>query len=158
MAGKIPNIGEFVRGSGKLLAVETILPIPPEPHKEYIFEEITARIELRLGHEVVKVLESLNDFYGLETSIKSAIEEAKEYADNRNLSNNSELAVIVIKQISQYRATLSNDENYYASKYASFKSLGSTNLPQPIETIVWSSKTNTIEQPLVEHENKGGVR
>ena len=39
---------------------------------------------------------TLNDFYGLETCISTAIEEAKEYASSRNITKDSELEVMAL--------------------------------------------------------------
>ena len=72
---RLPIVGEFVRHHGTLIAIEEVPPKPqPPPKIDYIFEEIEARCEMRHKGEVIKEIQTLWDFYGLETSVKSAIE------------------------------------------------------------------------------------
>ncbi len=141
---KLPKIGEHVRNVGKLVAVESIQPPAPKPYKLYIFEEREARCELRLGSEVLKHIETLNDFYGLGSGVKTAIEEMKEYAAKRNLTGSSELEVVVVKITRQYRKMLIERDNMYQPGYASFGDLpdymAQKGLPEPVEEIAWSSK------------------
>lgn len=142
---RLPNIGEFVRHHGTLLAVEiTPPPPPPPPQKDYIFEEITARCELRLNGGVVKEIQTLNDFYGLETSVVSAKEEMKKYAEDNHVGPDSDLEVVVVRVASQFRARPKSTENFYDDQFFDFSVLdrgARWNLPEPVETIVWSSKT-----------------
>ena len=138
---KMPAIGEYERHVGKLLAVETIPPPPPE--KEYIFEEISAKCQLLFKGYLIKTLFENNDFYGLETSIKSAIEEAKTYMQQFGITKDSELEIVVIKVVEQCRKRPTNTENFYADGYRDFRAPEwgcKRDLPEPIETIVWSSK------------------
>jgi hypothetical protein len=73
---KIPAINEYERHVGKLLKIEEV---PPEkPQKDYIFEEIHARCDLFYKKHLIKNLFENSDFYGLETSIETAINDAKE--------------------------------------------------------------------------------
>ncbi len=144
---KMPAIGEFVRHTGKLVAIETIPPPPqPPPEQDYIFEEITARCELRLGKEVIKHLETLNDFYGLETSVGTAINETQAYAAARKLTPVSELEAVVVRVVHQFRTRPTGREGPYSNGYLEFEPLkwGSQRaLPKDVETIAWSSKCPT---------------
>lgn len=140
---KIPEVGEFLRGVGVLVKIEDGEPVPPPP-KDYIFEDITARCEMRLNGEVIQEIETLNDHYGLETSVKTAIEEMKNYAKRRGITDKSDVEVVVVRVASQHRMMPKNRESYYASGYMDFESLryGSCrDLPEDVETVVWTSKT-----------------
>ena len=139
----LPEIGEYVRGQGTLVAIQDIVPPPPPVDKDYIFEEITARVELRLGVEVLNEICTLWDAYGLETSVKVATGEAQRYASERKIGSGSDLEVVVIRIIEQVRKRPHREENFYDRTFSSFKSLevgSKANLPDPVENVVWSSK------------------
>ena len=141
---RLPEIGEYVRGQGTLVAVQDIIPIPPPVDRDYIFEEIGARVELRLGAEWLQTICTLWDAYGLETSVKAAIGEAQRYTSERKIGPGSDLEVVVIKIVEQARKRPEkNGKNFYDLTFFSFKSLevgSKANLPDPVETVVWSSK------------------
>jgi hypothetical protein len=140
---KIPTIGEYVRNIGTLVKIETVQPPIPAPYKEYIFEDIEAKCELRLGEEVLNEIETLCDFYGLGTGLQTAIDEMKDYAKRRGLNKNSEVEVVVIKVISQYRKKIIDTPNYSAKEYVNFDYVyrNTRDLPEPIKQVVWSSKS-----------------
>jgi len=135
----IPEVGQFLRHIGKLVSIETIQP-PPETH--YIFEDIEARGELRLNGEVIKHLGTLSDFFGLGTSVKNAIKEMKEYCQQIGITKNSDVEAVVIRVVSQFRTKPIERENFYAKGYSDFERVNrwDGDLPEPTETIVWSSK------------------
>lgn len=139
---RLPIVGEFVRHHGTLIAIEEVPPLPqPPPQTDYIFEEIEARCEMRLSGEVIKEIQTLNDFYGLGTSVEVAIKEMKDYADKRDLDFESDLEVVVVKVVTQFRATPLKEDNFYDKTFFDFRgSINRSNLPNPVETIVWSSK------------------
>ena len=144
---RIPDVKDFVRGIGKLVRVETVPPPPqPPPEIHYIFEEINARTELRLGDEVVKEVQTLNDFYGEGTSVESSIEEAKKMAAKRKLGPKSELEIVVIeiRSLSRHLRDDSKKDNFYDRDFVAFKDLeryaSRNNLPEPKEKIVWTSR------------------
>lgn len=141
---RLPEIGEYIRGQGTLVAIQEIIPPPPPVDRHYIFEEITARIELRLGTEVLNGIGRLWDFYGKESSIDGAIEDAQKYASERKIGPASELEVVVIKIVEQVRKHLKeHEENFYDRTFVSFEPLKfgcKVNLPDPVETVVWSSR------------------
>jgi hypothetical protein len=142
---KIPQVGEYVRNVGKLIKIEDVTPMPPPIEKDYIFEYIEARCELIFRDEVIQELGTYNDFYGLGTSVETAIKEMKEYAEKKQIVKDSELEVRVTKVVSQMRMKPSNQDNFYAPEYCDFeykKVGGDSNLPEPVETIVWSSKND----------------
>lgn len=141
---RLPEIGEYVRGQGTLIAVQDIVPPPPPVDRDYIFEEITAKVELRLGAEVLNEVCTLWDAYGLEDSVKSAIEEALQYVSKRKIGPKSDLEVVVIKRVERVRKRPQRStENFYDGSFYSFKSLetgSKANLPDPVRTVVWSSR------------------
>jgi hypothetical protein len=140
---RIPKVGEFVRSIGTLVKIDKVQPPPPKLIDEYIFEQIEARIEVRFNGEKLKDLSTFSDFYGVGTSVDSAIKDAKEYSERRGITKDSDLEVVVIKVVSQYRAKVSNVENYYDKEYHYFDAFSygcKRDLPEDIETVVWSSK------------------
>ena len=126
-----------------MLSIETINPSPPPPDKDYIFERVEANCELRFKGEVLKEMAGFNDFYGEGSAVKTAIEEMKAYAKKRGIDSDSELEVVVVKVTSQFRAKPTDGENFYAKEFFNFRSLDiytHRGLPEPVETVVWSSK------------------
>src|SRR5262245_53853121 len=146
---RLPLVGEFVRGQGTLFAVEVIPPPPqPPPTTDYIFETIHAHWELRLHGNVVKRGETHNDHYGLGTSVVSIIRAAKKYASDNEITPTSDLEVVAIQEVSYHRRRVVPGENFYNREFAKFDHLerGSEwNVPETVETIVWSSKWPTEE-------------
>lgn len=151
---RIPEVGEFVRPHGTLVRIEEIPPKPVPPQTDYIFEQITARCEMRLtSGEVIKEIQTLNDFYGLETSVTTAIAEMKAYAAENSLGADSDVEVVVVRVVEQYRKRPRSDKNFYDTTFFDFESLTiwtRRSLPEPIETVAWSSKTGEAQR--VENE------
>jgi len=141
---KLPKKGDFVRHHGTLIRIDIATPPPlPPPVKDFIFEEQEARCELRLNGKQLKELQTLNDFDGLGTAVKSAIEEMKRYTGTNNIGKDSDLEVVVVEVVSQFRAKPLSKENFYDKEYFDFERNHSYNrpeLPVPVETVVWSSK------------------
>lgn len=142
---RLPAIGEYVRGIGKLLAMEELAPKPPPPPEhDYIFEEITAHVELRLNGEQVQTFSAFWDYVGRESSVVDATEQAKEFAARHHLGPSSDLDVVVIRTAAQIRKQPRNNPNNYDKRFADFNPLEigcCRDLPDPTETIVWSSKS-----------------
>lgn len=141
---KMPQIGDYIRNVGKLIRIETIPPEPQEPIVDYIFEEISAKIELRASWGKIDDITCLNDFYGLESSIQTAIKEAKEYCSERHITKDSELEVVVIKEVEQFRKRPTGKLEFWNKEYMDFEHLdgykSTHDLPEKTETIIWSSK------------------
>lgn len=143
---RLPVVGEFVRHHGRLVEIQTIPPPPaPPPQVDYIFEFINARTELRLGGEVIQKFSIFNDFYGEGTSVEEGIKKMREYCNLRKIGPASELEGVVVKIVEQFRARPIDMENFYDRTFCDFESLGlyksRNGLPEPVEEIVWSSKT-----------------
>lgn len=143
---RIPGVGDFVRGVGRLVAVQVIPPPPaPPPETDYIFEEITARVELRRQGKRLNSLGTFNDFYGLETSVSEAIKEAMAWCANNAVGPNSELEVVVLRIAAQrrFRLDAEKSDNFYDRRFKSFQNLdrGDTlGVPEPEETLAWTSR------------------
>jgi hypothetical protein len=138
---KIPQIGDFVRGVGTLVDVQTEEPTPPK--KDYIFENIDSKCELRRNGKVLDELGTYNDYYGLGTGVKTAIKEMKEYCKEEVITSASEVEVVILMQVSQVRMRPIGRENFYTKEWIEFQSLdwgSKRDLPEPTEEIVWSSK------------------
>ena len=142
-APRLPEVGEFVRGEGTLIAVEVVPPPPqPPPKTDYIFEQITARTEFRLQGKTLREGETWTDFYGLGTSVNSAIESAKKLAAHFNLGPESNTEVAAVKIVSYYRARPNREEGFYAREFVGFERIkrgAESGVPEETETVVWSS-------------------
>lgn len=138
---RIPEVGEYVRGCGTLIEIQQSEPLPPPP-SDYIFEEITARCEMRLNGETLKVFNSVWDFYGKGTSVKDAIREAKEYAEKHHLGPDSDCEVVAIKSISRTRKRCVERPNHYDQSFVFFETqpYGKAGMPRDMEEVVWSSR------------------
>lgn len=148
---RLPEIGEFVRSSGKLVAIEEIPPPPqPPPVLDYIFEQVSGRAELRLHGERLQKGETFSDFYGLESSVESAKEQAQAYAKRHGISPGSDLEVVAVRVVSYYRARPTPRENFYAREFVNFEYLSSgaeRDVPPEVETVVWSSRNPEATAP-----------
>jgi len=140
---RLPIVGAFVRGFGEVVSIETIEPPPPPaPKKEYGFLSTEARGELRLNGEVIARLCGFNDFYGLETSVKSATKEMRTYAADRKIGSESELEVVVVKSVVKSAAIPSMlAANRYDKAYCGFEGVCPSLDEDLVESVVWSSKT-----------------
>ena len=138
---KLPKVGEYVRGVGTLVEIDT--PPPPPPQKDYIFEESTARIEVRRNGLVMNTHGTRWDYYGLGTSVETAIHDAKKLAKDEGYTPQSECALVVVKIVSYIRKRPGAQENSDDPKYREFKALDHgcrLDLPPDSESVVWSSK------------------
>ena len=115
-----PAIGEHVHRVGTLVAIEEIPPEPKPPQVDYIFEEIHAKCKLMRKGKFIDELGSYNDFYGYETSIKTAIEEMREYCLSLcsfklrvqiRLKNKRDVIVGKITDVYEERFQLLGDDN-----------------------------------------------
>jgi len=138
---RIPNIGERVRLVGTLIRVET--PKPIQPPDEYVFENIDARVEMRLGEAVVKDFGTFNDWYG--DAVRSGILEAKQICEHHRIGPTSDNEIVVVKVTSQCRQILSRGTEPYLyekefRQFCNMSSGGGYGVAPTIEKDVWSSK------------------
>lgn len=138
---QLPHSGVFVRGHGTVVEKRTVPPKPqPPPEEIYIFEEIEARCELLHNGKSLKYIQTLNDFYGLETSVKTAINEMKEFANTEGIGPNSDLQVVVVRIVHQFAAKPTDKENFYDRRFPDFYRTECDDLSEDVETVVWSSR------------------
>lgn len=138
---RLPKKGEYVRMHGVLIDVKTIQPPTPKPYKEYVFEERDARKELRFKDgRVLDTLSTLNDFGGLGSGEKTAIEELMETAKEMGLDMDSDVEAVVVRETCQYVAIPLKKPNFYDRSFFDFehKSHGSELTREEMD--VWSSK------------------
>lgn len=136
--GRVPEVGEYVRMIGTLVAVEEVVPPPPPKEVDYIFEDSEARVEVLANGHKIDDGPTINDFYGKGTSVETAIEEAEKLSKKYGPG----VEVRVVKVTAQVRMRKDRGENFYAPQFAAFKSKshGATHdLPEPSEEVVWSS-------------------
>lgn len=146
---RLPNVGEYVRGTGVLIKIEQAPPSPPppQPPPDYIFEDTSARWELRRKGETLTTFTTFSDFYGLGTSVTSAVEAAMKYAEEQAIDANSEVEVVVVRIVTYSRERPSNKENIYAPAFRYFESVVDSsryNVPEEVEADVWSTKLGDI--------------
>lgn len=137
-----PAVGEYVRHVGKLIAIEDVTP-PVKKVVDYIFESVSAKCELRFRGEVIKDLQTLNDFYGEGTGVATAIEEMQKYTADRKIAPDSEVEVVVLRIAEQCRMRLNPAAYESVRMREPFRSIDygcKRDLPEPTQTIVWSSK------------------
>ena len=154
---RIPEVGEYVRGAGKLIAVVDSRPVPPPP-KDYIFQSICARFEVRRRGKVLDTGSTYNDFYGLETSVAAAIESAKEYVASEEIAPDSELEVVVVRVV-EYGRMRPNmrdvDGSVYDRRFRTFDYVQpgcKWDVPEDVETDVWSSRSPSPEPEVTNGE------
>jgi len=79
---RTPEVGDYVRSIGRLLRVEDVTPTPPPPVKVYVFEDVTARVEILSASGVlIDERSTYTEFYGEGEAVASAIENAKRIAE-----------------------------------------------------------------------------
>lgn len=143
MEKKTPSVGQYVRGIGTLVDVLDVTPVPPPKQLEYVFEEVTARMEIWIGGWKVKDHGTLWDAFGYESSVKGAINEAQAFAVARGWNKDSQAEIRVVRIAERRRKTKVNSDNYYQKEFENFesKSIGCCwEMPKPEEKVVWSSR------------------
>lgn len=133
-----PAVGEFVRHVGRLVSIEDVTP-PVVIVRDYIFEQISAKCEVRLGTEIIKYIQTLSDWYGEGTAVATAITEMKEYAIAREIGPTHPLEIVVIR-IAQQARMRPNPAEHSREPFRQIEYDYLRGLPEPTETVVWSSK------------------
>lgn len=138
-AVRVPQPGEYVRMYGTLIEVQDVTP--KERVYDYIFEEVTARVEGRINGKVIKEFTTFTDFYGKGTCVEHAIREAKE---QQTWLGESSMEFVVVKIVSRQRMRPSRDdrENFYDRNFRAMKALECgrcRGMPEEVEEVVWSS-------------------
>lgn len=136
--GRVPEVGEYVRLIGTLVAIEDVTPPPPPKEMDYIFESSEARVEVLANGHKIDDGPVINDFYGKGTCVETAIDEAKGLSSRYG----SGVEVRVVKVTARVRMQKAKRENIYAPQFAAFESKphgARWDLPEPTEEVVWSS-------------------
>jgi hypothetical protein len=140
----LPEVGQYVRMYGTLVEVQDVTP--KEIVLDYIFEETSARLEGRINGKVVKEFGTLNNFYGKDTCVEQAIQEAKVQQAWLGESN-LEFVVVKITTRVRMRPDRNDRENFYAKGVRAMKTLEfgcHRDLPDKIEEDVWSSASAEV--------------
>jgi hypothetical protein len=140
---RLPEIGEYVRRTGRLLRIEDPRPEPP-PKKDWIFEYVNARKEVRLNGKALNKLGTLNDYYGQGTAVPKAIAEAQDWCEDNCVVQESTLEVVVVKVVSHVRMRPVRDVYDRSIRFQSIDNGCKWKLPADVETVVWSSKTGEV--------------
>jgi hypothetical protein len=156
---RLPVKGEYVRHQGVLIDVRKIQPPVPEPITEYIFEERSARKEIRFKDgTVLNQIETLNDFYGLGTGEASAIKELEECCKKKGIGKDSDVEAFVVREIDHVAKKSDNEPNFYDGTFFNFEDapnhFGSV---KHEEIDVWSSKKGRILNDKRQTEKESDV-
>lgn len=142
---RLPKKGEYVKHEGLLIKVKKTQPPIPEPIIEYIFEERSARKEIRFKDgTLLKNLETLNDFYGLGTGEEAAIKELKAYCKKKSIDEDSDIEAFVVREIDHIIKKPGNKPNFYDRTFLNFESISNGYHLKHKEIDVWSSKKGLI--------------
>lgn len=141
---RLPEKGEYVRHQGVLINITKTQPPLPKPIIEYIFEERSAREEIRFKDgTVLDILETLNDFYGLGTGEETAIKKLEKYCRKKGIDKNSDIEAFVVREIDHVAKKPENKPNYYDKSFLNFENVSNYNQKHE-EIDVWSSKKGYI--------------
>lgn len=136
---KLPYVGAYIRNYGTLVKIEDVTP--KEVVLDYIFEDTKARLEARINGHVVKVYGTLNNFYGKDSCVANAINDATRIQEKIGESN---LEFVVIKVTSQIRMRPSrhNLSSAYDPKVRDMDTIDygcKRDVAADVEREVWSS-------------------
>ena len=138
-APALPQVGDRLRITGKVIAIETYQAPPPPPVVEYVFEVKTWRIESRINGRLVNEICTMNDWYGAE-SLDAAIHEAKK----EDAKYGAGLEIVVVEQTHCARRTaIEHMQDLYNPPFCKFTDTydrRSEDIPKSTEKEVWSSK------------------
>lgn len=152
---KIPVVGEYVRGLGKVIAITFN---ERDGGTDYIFEEVTAAWAICLKGTVIHDCNTLWDFSGRLSSVASAAEEAAAWLKRMDLKpgDANHVRVEMTRKLYRKRPKTDNQDAYcYNScdrEYRDFKALSTGSrwdLPDEQEHIVWDSATSPAYDPAI---------
>ena len=134
---RIPEVGEFVRHCGTLVAIEEIPPPPPPPPKKsFVFESTTYSIVVRIAGQ--KIAEGPQFCVGVQ--LDSAIDEATKIAKRYDYQAD----VVVVEVVSRYRCEATETENIYnrGMPHFAIEAFPHRGMPKDVVRDVWSSKAS----------------
>ena len=141
---RLPAVGEYVRMVGRLVAVVDSEPQPPPP-KNWVFEGVDARVELRRRGRVLETCCTFNDFYfGEFGAVRSALEDVRGICTREGIDEHSEVEVVVVKVTTQENKRFVEHDALPWSYDRQFRRFESANdwrgLSEPVEVDVWNSR------------------
>lgn len=138
---RIPEVGEFVRHCGTLVAIEEVPPPPPPPPKKsFVFESKTYSIVVRIaGQEIAKGPVFVVGVE-LDYAIKDAIKMAKRY--------DYQADVVVVETVKRYRCEATETESFYqrGTPYFAIEAFPYRDMPNDVVRDVWSSKKDLKQE------------
>lgn len=144
---RIPEVGEYVRGCGKLVEIKDVTP-PVKEVTGYIFESLQATVQLWLNGRHVEDFGTFNDFYGLETCLKTAIEEAGKLQEKYGPAAEFK----IVKHTYYSCSGLLHPEqetNFYDRKYRGFRKMTDgydySKVPENKTELYWTSTGGLVE-------------
>jgi hypothetical protein len=157
-APRLPQEGDWIRLTGTMIKKETIQPPPPPPTVLYLFEEVSAVVELRspLG-DVLTNVGAFNDYHGEGTATASGVEETEKYIVANALSADGDGVYVAVVEVREYlylRPSLGNDKGSFHDK--EFRQMervarhipGAPPLPETKRRDVWTSRKGwLIDEP-----------
>lgn len=142
---KLPQAGEYVPGLGRVVTVEDVQPPPPPPVREWVVEEVTAEVELRLNGKPIRDA-SLGSYcdanYGRESCIGAATRVAADYCERERIAASSQLEVVVVRCIDYVRmvADPALDYDHYGYRRLTYARQSRRDVPEARREVVWSSR------------------
>ena len=136
---RLPEIGEHLRLTGTLVEIQDVTPPPPARQLDYVFEDVTARVELLANGHLIDTRGTFNDFCG--SAEQSAIKEAQKVS--AKYGDAVEVRVVRVSERYRARPTDHGHEDFYNKGRLKFERLPhgcGAGMPEPVETVVWSSK------------------
>lgn len=138
---RLPDIGDWVRTQGKLVAIEDVTPKAPPQEIDYVFEDYEAEIHLLSnGHEISRG-PTINSFYGEDTCVELAIADAKEllvkYGDH--------LEAVIEKVTTQTRMRPIDRRNPHDKQFFDFARKETYSHSVTTRVKIWSSKHGFLE-------------
>lgn len=141
---RMPEVGEYVRGIGRLVSVDDITP-EVKQMTGYMFEELSATVEMWMNGNKLKECVTFNDIYGFETCLKAALEEVEDL--KKQFGDGMEFKII---KHTDYGCMMPWHEgsNFYDSGFRQFKNVedfrthyNHLKTPQSKQEEYWSSFT-----------------
>ena len=140
---RIPEVGEYVRMYGTLVEVQDVTP-PVVKVEDYIFEDTSALIELRINGRRVKQFSTVNNCGGRDSCVQHAIQCA---GDEVRRLGKTDAEIVVVKITKRIRMRPTGHRHFYDNRFLEFEWLkcGSCrDLPDDMHEDVWSSKRGDL--------------
>jgi hypothetical protein len=136
---KLPQVGDYVRMKGRLVEIQDVTP--KEIVLDYIFEDTEATVYGMINGKIVREYGTFNNFYGQDSCVKSAVEEAE---NKQKELGESDLEFVVAKKTTQNRMRPNprNLSSLYAPEFRDMALLDHgccAGLPNEKIEKVWSS-------------------